>query len=85
MKKVIIGLSGIVLAAFIIVLVANASAGDPKDTKKATTEMSKDCSKCPAAATCADKAEAKTTKPCCAGSTEAKKCDEAKPSCASKK
>ena len=60
-------------------LVANASPGDPKDPKKATTEMSKDCAaKCTtaAAAACADKAEVK-------------KCDdaktaEAKPSCAAK-
>ena len=97
MKKVIIGLSGIVLVAFIVVLVANASTGDPKDSKKATTEMSKDCSKCPAAATCADKAEVKKceasisgeARPCCknsaTASTEAKKCDEAKPCCAAKK
>lgn len=95
MRKIIIGLSGIVLVAFIVVLVANASTGDPKDSKKATTEMSKDCSKCPSAAVCAEKADAKTAeaKPCCdaakkaacAGTTEAKKCDEAKPCCASKK
>jgi len=87
MKKVIIGLSGIVLVAFIVVMVANASTGDPKDAKKATTEVSKDCGKCPSAAACADKADAKTTeaKPCCdaakkaacAGTAEAKKCDEA--------
>lgn len=97
MKKVIIGLSGIVLVAFIVVMVANASTGDPKDSKKATTEMSKDCSKCPSAAKCADKTDAKKceasntgeVKPCCknvsTASTEAKKCDEAKPCCASKK
>jgi len=94
MKKIIIGLSGIVLVAFIVVLVANASTGDPKDTKKPTTEMSKDCGKCPSAAACSDKTDTKTAeaKPCCdaakkaacAGTAEAKKCDEAKP-CASKK
>ena len=88
MKKVIIGLSGIVLVAFIVVMVANASTGDPKDAKKATTEVSKDCGKCPSAAACADKADAKTAeaKPCCdaakkaacAGTAEAKKCDETK-------
>ena len=93
MKKIIIGFSGIVLVAFIVVMVANASTGDPKDAKKATTEVSKDCSKCPSAAACADKAEAKTAdtktaeaKPCCdaakkaacAGTAEAKKCGEAK-------
>jgi cytoskeletal protein RodZ len=98
MKKVIIGLTGIVLAAFIVVMFTNASTGDPKDTKKATTEMSKDCAKCPSAAKCADKAEVKSedtktaeAKPCaaacktpCTASTEAKKCDAAKP-CAAKK
>lgn len=100
MKKVIIGLSGIILVAFIVVLVANASTGDPKETKKATTELSKDCAKCPAAANCADKAETKKccetktaeSKPCaascktpCSASADAKKCDEARPCCASKK
>jgi hypothetical protein len=97
MKKVIIGLSGIVLVAFIVVMVANASTGDPKDSKKATTEMSKDCSKCPSAAKCTDMTGAKKcevsntgeAKPCCknasTASTETKKCDEAKPCCASKK
>ena len=94
MKKIIIGLSGIVLVAFVVVMVANASTGDPKDAKKATTEVSKDCGKCPSAAACADKADSKTAeaKPCCdaakkaacAGTAEAKKCDEAKP-CAAKK
>jgi len=94
MKKIIIGLTGILLVAFVVVMTANASSGDPKDTKKATTEVSKDCSKCPSAAACAEKAEPKTAeaKPCCdaakkaacAGTAEAKKCDEAKP-CASKK
>lgn len=97
MRKIIIGLSGIVLVAFVVVLVANASTGDPKDTKKATTEVSKDCSKCPSAAACSEKAEAKKceqagtgeAKACCknsaTASTDAKKCDEAKPCCASKK
>jgi len=93
MRKIIIGLSGIVLAAFVVVMVANASTGDPKDAKKAKTEVSKDCSKCPSAAACADKEEAKTAeaKPCatpcktpCAATAEAKKCGEAKP-CSDKK
>jgi hypothetical protein len=99
MKKVIIGLSGIVLAAFIVVLVSSAYTSDPKETKKATTEVSKDCAKCPYAAKCADKADKKCcegktadAKPCaescknkCTASADAKKCDEAKPCCASKK
>lgn len=94
MRKIIIGLSGIVLVAFVVVLVANASTSDPKDTKKATTEVSKDCGKCPSKAECADKADTKTAeaKPCaaagktpCTDAKEAKKCDEAKPCNASKK
>jgi len=100
MKKVLIGLSGILLVAFIVVLATGASTVDKKDSKKATTEMSKDCSKCPSAATCADKTvasksdEPKTTeaKPCaascktpCTASADTKKCDEAKPCCAAKK
>lgn len=92
MRKIIIGLSGIVLVAFVVVLFTNASAGDPKEPKKAATEVSKDSGKCPSAASCADKAEAKKCdesktaegKPCKA-TAEAKKCDEAKPCCAAKK
>jgi hypothetical protein len=97
MKKIIIGLSGIVLVALVVVLFTNATSGNPKDTKKAQTEVSKDCGKCPAAASCA-KSEAKTeakacpnateackTKACPAATAEAKKCDEAKPCCAAKK
>jgi hypothetical protein len=54
MKKVILALSGILVAAFVIVMVANASAGT-QEVKKATTEVSKDCAKCPSAAACAKK------------------------------
>ncbi len=97
MKKIIIGLSGIVLVALVVVLFTNASVGDPKDSKKAQTEVSKDCGKCPSAAKCAGASEAKTcdhakageatAAKSCAGcpSAEAKKCEEAKPCCASKK
>jgi len=54
MKKVILALSGILVAAFVIVMVANASTGT-QEVKKATTEVSKDCAKCPSAASCAKK------------------------------
>lgn len=95
MKKVIIGLSGALLLSLVVVLFANAATGDPKDCKKAQTEVSKDCSKCPDAASCAGKCEAKAcdkaksseacaAKPCSAATAEAKKCDQAKPCCASK-
>ncbi len=68
MKKAIIALSGILISAFVIVMIANAQDGK-QDGKKSTTEMSKNCSKCPAAsATCKMKS----------GSTETKMCDPAK-------
>jgi len=69
MKKILIGLSGIVLVAFVAIMVANAQ-NNTRDVKKATTEMSKDCSKCPSAATCAHMKDGKTS--------EAKPCDPAK-------
>jgi hypothetical protein len=59
MKKVILALSGILVAAFVIVFVANAANGT-QEVKKATTEVSKDCSKCPSAAAC-EKKDAKST------------------------
>jgi hypothetical protein len=59
MKKIIIGLSGIVLIAFIVVMVAN-SQNNTQEVKKCATEMSKDCSKCPAAATCEKMKDGKT-------------------------
>jgi hypothetical protein len=69
MKKVILGLSSIVLVAFVVILVANAQ-NKPQDVKKASTEMSKDCSKCPSAAACSKMKEA--------NSAETKVCDPAK-------
>ncbi len=51
MKKVIIGLSGLVVLAVAIILFTNARATS-QEVKKAVTEISKDCSKCPSAATC---------------------------------
>jgi hypothetical protein len=48
MKKVIIGLSAILISAFVVILVVNAQ-DKPQATKKSCTEMSKDGSKCPAA------------------------------------
>ena len=89
MKKVILGLSGAVIAAFMIILVANAQTGS-QEVKKADTEVVKDCGKCGATSGCAEKADAKTSeaKECCkntaSASTEAKKCEKAKPCCASK-
>lgn len=72
MKKVIIGLSGIVVLAFAVILFVNAKSGS-QEVKKAATEVSKDCAKCPSAATCPSMTENKAA----AGSTMTK-CDPAK-------
>jgi hypothetical protein len=69
MKKVILGLSGIVLVAFVVIMVANAQSST-QEGKKASTEMSKGCGKCPSAATCAAKGDVVTA--------DAVKCDPAK-------
>lgn len=64
MKKVIIGVSAVLLSAFVIILAVNAQ-DKPQETKKPCTEMAKDGSKCPAAASSCckmkygEKAEAK--------------------------
>ena len=49
MKKVILGLSGVLIAAFVIIMVANAenSKQDVKKPAATTTEKSMDCGKCP--------------------------------------
>jgi len=71
MKKIILGLSGLFVLAFVVILFVNAQ-GNPKEVKKVSTEMSKDCGACPSAsaAVCATKADTKTA--------DVKKCDPAK-------
>ncbi len=71
MKKVLIGISGLAILAFVAVLFVNGQNA-PQEVKKATTEVSAGCGACPSAtaATCAPKAETKTA--------EVKKCDPAK-------
>jgi hypothetical protein len=51
MKKVIFGISALVILAFVVITTVNAQTDGKKD-KKAKTEVVKDCSKCPSAATC---------------------------------
>ena len=51
MKKVIIGLSAILISAFVVILAVNAQ-NSQKETKKCCTEMSKDSLKCHAASSC---------------------------------
>lgn len=78
MKKLLIGLSGVVILSLAVVLLVSAQ-GKADEGKKAQTEMSKDCSGCPSASTCteatAEKATA-TTKACCPeGSAAAPACE----------
>ena len=51
MKKTITGFLALTVLAFFVVVTVNAQTKEQKD-KKATTEVSKDCSNCPSAATC---------------------------------
>jgi hypothetical protein len=52
MKKVIIGLSGVLILAVAILLFTNARISD-RVSKKAKTEVAKGCGKCPATTECA--------------------------------
>ena len=81
MKKVIIGVSAVLISAFVIILAVNAQ-DKPQETKKCCTEQAKDGSKCPAAASSCSKMKYGTTaeeKACDKSGCEAKckegKCD----------
>jgi len=76
MKKVIIGLSAVLISAFVIILAVNAQ-DKPQEAKKCCTEMAKDGSKCPAAASSCCKMKYGTT-------AEAKACDKEKAGCEAK-
>ena len=77
MKKVLIGLSGLVIIALVIILFTNAKNSTP-EAKKPATELSSGCPGCPSvsAAACETKAEikkaeAKTCEPAmCGGCTK---------------
>jgi hypothetical protein len=56
MKKMIIGISGVVILALAVVLFVNAGTGE-KAEGKASTEMKADCAKCPTVSTCTDAAK----------------------------
>ncbi|MCK7529668.1 MAG: hypothetical protein MZV63_00690 [Marinilabiliales bacterium] len=49
MKKVIFGISALVILAFVVITTVNGQSDEKKD-KKAKTEAVTDCSKCPSAA-----------------------------------
>lgn len=51
MKKVIIGLSGLIVLTFLIIITVNAQSNDQK-SRKANTEVSRNISPCPSSATC---------------------------------
>ncbi len=76
MKKVLIGLGSVLIMAFMVVLVANAN-NSTQDGKKPKTEVKKDCSKCPNAATC-DPSTAHKTMTCDPEKCKAAGCDPAK-------
>ena len=59
MKKAIIGLSGLVILSFVVLLFVNAQ-NSPDGAKKAATEVSANCAKCPSTAACTTMGEAKT-------------------------
>jgi hypothetical protein len=85
MKKVIIGLTGMVLIAVVVILFVNAQSSKASD-KKATTEAAAKCAGCKDAATCPEmKGTTATTASCCDSTkTEATKmeaCPSAKPGC----
>jgi hypothetical protein len=69
MKKVIIGLSVVLISAFVVILAVNAQ-NNQQETKKSCTEMSKDGSKCPATSSCCKMKYGATS--------EARACDQSK-------
>jgi uncharacterized low-complexity protein len=69
MKKIIIGLLGLLIVALVVIKVTNAQTST-QEVKKASTESKMDCGKCPAAKGSAMMADNKTA--------ESKVCDPAK-------
>jgi hypothetical protein len=78
MKKVIIGLTGMVLIAVVVILFVNAQSGKA-ETKKATTEVAAKCGACPSASTCTEMKTATATTASCCDTTKTKEaCETAK-------
>jgi hypothetical protein len=84
MRKIIIGLSGLLIVAFVAVKIVNAQE-TPQEVKKNTTEQKMDCGKCPEAKACTAGAEAKACDPakckemgCDPAKCKEGKCDPAK-------
>jgi hypothetical protein len=78
MKKILIGLSGLVILVFIVIIAVNAQS-NTREKKKDTTEVSKNASKCPAASACGH------MKDTAAVSGEAKQCCQTDHKCCSGK
>jgi hypothetical protein len=78
MKKVIIGISAVLISAFVVILAVNAQ-NNQQETRKSCTEISKDGSKCPAASSCCKMKYGSTaeTKECDKSKCKAKSCDPA--------
>ena len=51
MKKIIIGLSSLIILIFVIIFLSSGQK-KPQEVKNNTIEISKDCAKCPSLATC---------------------------------
>jgi len=71
MKKIIIGLSGILVAAFVVIMFTNAQ-NNTQETKKPASEMSAACAGCPSAAACETMVDT-----CANANCEVKACDPA--------
>jgi 4-hydroxy-L-threonine phosphate dehydrogenase PdxA len=69
MKKILVAISGLLLAAIVVVKVANAQS-TPQEVKKVSTETKMDCAKTKASACCAKMKDSK--------SADAKVCDPSK-------
>lgn len=81
MKKAIIGLSGLVILVFAVILFVNAQ-NSSREVKKTATEVSMNCAKCPSASACTIMGETKTsacdTAKCKQGKCDMAKCKEGK-------
>ena len=79
MKKVILSLSGILVAAFVVIMFASAQ-NNPKEVKKSATETSATCPKGPSTAVCPMMSAGKTAdvKGCDPAKCKAMGCDPAK-------
>ena len=69
MKRILVAISGLLLAAIVVIKVADARSA-PQEVKKASTETKMDCPKTKSSACCAKMAESK--------SADSKACDPSK-------